>query len=57
MKGTKLLLPLVVAAAVSIAGRGVSAAQEDTSGEATTADGGSSEGGDRSRSRRPPARF
>ncbi len=45
MKGTKLLLPLVVAAAVSIAGCGVSAAQEDTSGEATTAEGGSSEGG------------
>jgi hypothetical protein len=43
MKGRKLLLPLVAAAAVSIASCGVSAAQEDTSGEATTAEGGSSE--------------
>ena len=45
MKGRKLLLPPVTAAAVSIAGCGVSVAQEDTSGEATTAEGGSSEGG------------
>ena len=45
MKGRKLLLPLVAAAALSIAGCSVSAAQEDTSGEATTAEGGSSEGG------------
>ena len=44
MKGRKLLLPLVAAAAVSIASCGVSAAQEDTSGEATASEGGSSEG-------------
>ena len=57
MKGRKLFLPLVAAAAMLIAGCGVSVAQEGTSGEATTAEGESFAGGDRSRSPRPIARL